>query len=364
MTIRILIADDDAGDRRLLRRSIRASGLLCEIDEAFDLAEAKAACASNRYDCALIDYRMPGGDGLEGIVAIREMHPHLPIIMATGQGDEMIASEAIKLGAADYVPKSQISPGYIAHVIKNALRKAELERIVADQREELERFAHVLAHDLKTPIHQIQYLARFIERDIDNGDFDKLAENGLKLIATAQRMDDLINTLQQYAMSGKPVNMDTIGLDAALDGCLSNLAMDIASGGARIMRLPLPSVYGNLPLLTQLFQNLIGNSLKHCAVGRPEISVSAEVLEGHVAVRVADNGAGVPEEYREAIFQPFRRLQRERQAEGTGLGLAICRKIAERHGGRIWCEGAPGGGSHFCFTIAHQASDGAPHHLS
>lgn len=351
--IRILIADDDEGDRRLIRRTIRSSGLNCDVAEAFDLAGALQSCSSVSYDCAIIDYRMPGGDGLKGIVALREMLPHLPIIMATGQGDELIASEAIKLGAADYVPKSQITPGYLAHVIKNALRKAELERMVADQREELERFAHVLAHDLKTPIHQIQYLVRFIERDIGQGNYEKLNDNGARLIATAQRMDDLINTVQQYALSNKPAAMSLIGLDEALDGCLSNLAGDIALRKARISRAPLPKVHGNLPLMTQLFQNLIGNSLKHCAAETPELTIHAETAAQHVAVAVTDNGVGVPAEHRERIFQPFQRLHRENQADGTGLGLAICRKIVERHGGAIWCEPGASGGSVFRFTIAN-----------
>lgn len=351
-TVRILIADDDDGDRRIIRRAIRSAGFNCDVDEAFDLQGALETCASTPYDCAIIDYRMPGGDGLKGIVALRELQPHLPIVMATGQGDELIASEAIKLGAADYVPKSQITPGYIAHVIKNALRKAELERIVADQREELERFAHVLAHDLKTPIHQIQYLVRFIERDIGQGDFDKLKANGARLIATAQRMDDLINTVQQYAMSSKPAAMSMISLDDALDGCLSNLAADIAQRNARIERSPLPRVQGDLPLLTQLFQNLIGNSIKHCAVEPPQVTIRAETGHDQVAVVVSDNGVGVPAEHCELIFQPFQRLRRENQAEGTGLGLAICRKIVERHGGVIRCEPVASGGSVFRFTIA------------
>lgn len=350
--LRLLIADDDDGDRMQLRRLIRACGLVCEIDEALDLNEAEAACASRAYDCAIIDYRMPGGNGLKGIVALRERHPHLPIIMVTGQGDELIATEAIKLGAADYVPKSQLSESYIAHVIQSALRKAELERIVADQREELERFGHVLAHDLKTPIHQIRYLVEFIENDLDEGNHERLRTNRDRLLATARRMEDLINTLQHYTVSDKPIDVSVIPLDGAVEGCLSNLAEEITARDARIDYHHMPMVRGNLALLTQLFQNLIGNSLKYCGEARPEVRISAETVGKQVTVSIADNGIGVPLVQHQAIFQPFRRLHRQAEIEGTGLGLAICRKIVERHGGSIWCESAPEGGSIFRFTLS------------
>ncbi|HWU60673.1 MAG TPA: ATP-binding protein [Ensifer sp.] len=350
--LRLLIADDDDGDRIQLRRLIRACGLACEIDEALDLKEAETACAARAYDCAIIDYRMPGGNGLQGIVAIRERHPLLPIIMVTGQGDELIATEAIKLGAADYVPKSQLSESYIAHVIQNALRKAELERIVADQREELERFGHVLAHDLKTPIHQIQYLVQFIERNLEEGNREEMRANRDRLLATAQRMEDLINTLQHYMMTDKPMELSAICLDSALEGCLSNLAGEITALEAQIDCAPLPMVRGNLPLLTQLFQNLVGNSLKYRGGARPQVLVTSEPQDDQVIISIADNGIGVPLSQHQLIFQPFRRLHRQAEIEGTGLGLAICRKIVERHGGRIWCENGPAGGSIFRFTLS------------
>ena len=349
--LRLLIADDDDGDRRHLRRLIRGCGLVCEIDEALDLAEAEAACEARAYDCAIIDYRMPGGNGLKGIVDIRERHPLLPIVMVTGQGDELIASEAIKLGAADYVPKSQLSEGYIAHVIKSALRKAELERIVTDQREELERFGHVLAHDLKTPIHQIRYLVEFIERDLEEGNREQLRTNRDRLLATARRMEDLINTLQSYSMTDKPIEVSVISLDGAVEGCLSNLASEISARGATVSCDPLPSVRGNLSLLTQLFQNLVGNGLKYCGSASPEVLISAQSHGPEVTVSIADNGIGVPPPEMQRIFQPFWRLHRQAEIEGTGLGLAICRKIVERHGGRIWCEARPSGGSIFRFTL-------------
>lgn len=348
---RILIADDDDGDRRQIARLIRQSNFGCQLSEADDLAAAEAACAAQSFDCAIIDYRMPGADGLQGIGALRQRHPHLAIVMVTGQGDELIASEAIKLGAADYVPKSQLSPGYLSHVLRNAIRKAELERLVADQRAELERFAHVLAHDLKTPIHQIQYLVRFIERDVQEALYEKLQVDCGRLVSTAQRMEALINTLQQYTRIDRDVPFGRISLQDALEDCLRNLAREIAESQAWVAYDALPAVYGNGPLLTQLFQNLVGNGIKYCRAVRPEISVKAVQRGDGYAVAVADNGIGIAPEHRAAIFEPFKRLHSSDEFEGTGLGLATCRKIVERHGGSLWCEPGALGGTVFWFTL-------------
>ena len=352
-TISILIADDDDGDRKQLRRTLRQTGLACEVVETADLAAAVAACAEQDFDCAIVDYRMPGENGLDGIRALRQRQPNLAIIMVTGQGDEFVASEAIKLGAADYVPKSQITPNHLSYVLTNALTKMALERKIAEQKADLENFAHVLAHDLKTPIHQIQYLAKFIERDIRDQRWDKLPNDCEKIVSTAKRMEDLINTLQHYTRADTPVNFEPVSLDDVLRQCLGNMAQDIAACRARIKTATLPIVHGNGPMLAQLLQNLIGNALKYCRAAFPEIEIGSDLSGGQCRITVKDNGIGIPPEHRKTIFEPFKRLHSADQFEGTGLGLATCRKIVDRHGGRIGCENAHEGGSVFWFTLRH-----------
>jgi DNA-binding NtrC family response regulator len=140
--LNILIADDDEGDRKQLRRALEQAGLSCECVETRSMNEAQEACDKCVFDCAIVDYRMPGYDGLHGIAALHQRLPHMPIIMATGQGDERVAAEAMKRGASDYIPKSQINKASIRRVIENALDKATLRRKVAEQREDaLRRFA-------------------------------------------------------------------------------------------------------------------------------------------------------------------------------------------------------------------------------
>jgi signal transduction histidine kinase len=120
---------------------------------------------------------------------------------------------------------------------------------------------------------------------------------------------------------------------------------------APIGREPLPDVLADPTLLTEIYQNLIGNALKFVAKGKPVIRLTAVVGEHGCVLGVRDNGIGVAPEHAGAIFEPFRRLHGPEEYAGTGIGLSICRKAVERHGGRIWLESEPAGGSHVRFTL-------------
>ena len=137
----------------------------------------------------------------------------------------------------------------------------------------------------------------------------------------------------------------------ALGTALQNLATTIQESGAVVTQDPLPAVNGDLPQLVSLFQNLIGNSLKFRKEAPPRIHVSAERNGTHWRFSVRDNGIGIAPQYFERIFGVFQRLHTRSQYPGTGIGLAICKKIVERHGGRIWVESVPGEGATFYFSL-------------
>ncbi len=136
--LHFLIVDDDEGDRMQINRAIRRSMPPSNCTETATLEEALAACAQSRFDCALIDYRLPGADGLNAISTLRERFPFLPIVMSTGQGDEMVAIEAMKRGASDYIPKSKIDPESIRRVIENGLKWGRQETEAATSRSRLQ----------------------------------------------------------------------------------------------------------------------------------------------------------------------------------------------------------------------------------
>lgn len=147
--LNILIADDDEGDRKQVKRALRRTGFAFDCVEVTSIEEAIAACNERAFDCAIVDYRMPGNDELIGISALQERHPNLCIIMATGYGDETVATEAMKRGASDYIPKKHIHAGSIARAIEEAVAKAAERRKLALQRDELEKYTSMLVHDLE-----------------------------------------------------------------------------------------------------------------------------------------------------------------------------------------------------------------------
>lgn len=365
-TIQLLIVDDDTGDRAQIRRALAKSGMACQLVEAADMTEALRACDERPFDAVIVDYNMPGLNGLGGIAKLRQKRPLLPIIMSTGQGSEQVAAEAIKLGALDYLPKADINAQTIRRAIENAMERAGLNRKLAEQQEALENFAKILVHDLKNPIATIQGFADLNEYELQKEDFDReRAVQGCRRIGRAARnMQAIIETLRQYTQLDSVVPFGAVSMRAVIEGVVENMERTIRERGADIVYTDdLPTVRGNAPQLAQLMQNLIGNGMKYCESARPVIRILARRQpDGNWLFEVRDNGIGIPAADCARVFEPFKRLHSASRYEGTGLGLAICRKIIERHEGSIWCKSAEGGGTSFFFTLteAGAGSGAAP----
>ncbi len=253
----------------------------------------------------------------------------------------------------------------VEEALGQALR--ELRRSNLDH----EQFACIASHDLQAPLRIISgFLNRLAERYSPQLD-DKAREYIGQSVASAQRMSQLINDLLAYSRIGREVETVTVATDAAVVAALANLQTGLTESGANITCAPLPSVTVNLGELTQVFQNLIGNSLKFRRPGvAPEIHIAAEKTSGKRLalagegvkeprllnqdiwlITVRDNGLGIDPQYAERIFTIFQRLHSREAYPGTGVGLAICKKVIERHGGRIWVESEPDKGATFCFTL-------------
>jgi len=165
-------------------------------------------------------------------------------------------------------------------------------------------------------------------------------------------MQTLINDLLAYSRIGRrgePVQVTEA--EAALQATLENLSMAIQEYGVSITNESLPTVQADPTQLIQLFQNLIGNALKFRAERPPQIHIGVTEADGFWQFSVRDNGIGIESQYFERIFQVFQRLHTRREYKGTGIGLAICKKIIDRHGGRIWVESEAGQGATFYFTL-------------
>jgi light-regulated signal transduction histidine kinase (bacteriophytochrome) len=233
-----------------------------------------------------------------------------------------------------------------------AAQAAELKR----SNIELERFASVASHDLQEPLRMVASYTQLLARryrgrlDADADDFIRFAVDG------ATRMQALIDNLIMYSrVSTKEQHFEPIDCDDVLDRALANLQAAREDSGAIITRSKLPTVYADGSQLAQLFQNLVGNAIKFRGECRPLIRIGARRDADGWAFSVRDNGIGIDPKYVDQLFVVFKRLHTQSEYPGTGIGLAICRKIVERHGGRIWIESVPEQGTTFHFTLPEKA---------
>ena len=224
---------------------------------------------------------------------------------------------------------------------------------LARSNSELQQFAYVASHDLQEPLRMIGSYTQLLERRYgDKLDADAREFMGF-IVDGATRMKQLIEDLLAYSRVGtRGKELKRIPAQDALDRALVNLRLAIESSGAQVTRDPLPEVLADDTQLTQLFQNLVGNAIKFKKPEEP-IRVHVGVSDGGAEWRfsVSDNGIGIEAQYYQRIFMVFQRLHTRDEYPGTGIGLAICKKVVDRHRGRIWVESAPGKGSTFHFTL-------------
>ena len=243
-----------------------------------------------------------------------------------------------------------------------ALSRSDAERLHAEQElkrsnEELERFAYVASHDLQEPLRMVRSYAQLLEKRY-RGKLDRDADEFIAyLVDGATRMQRLIEDLLAYSRvgtRGQPFAPTSAG--AVLEGVLGTLRPVIEEARARVTYDPLPTVAADAVQLEHLFLNLITNALKFRGPEPPAVHISAAARDGDWVVSVRDNGIGIDPEQFDRLFVMFQRLHSREQYPGTGIGLAICRKIVERHGGRIWVESAPGRGAVFHFSLSPEGA--------
>lgn len=250
-----------------------------------------------------------------------------------------------------------------AQLLEQETRQSqELARSNAD----LEQFAYVASHDLQEPLRMVTSYLQILEQRYKN----KLDANADQFITYAvdgaRRMQTLINDLLNYSrVSSRGQPFMLVDCNVVLEGAIANLQLAIAESKAVVTYDPLPKVMADATQLTQVFQNLIANAIKFCQNQQPRIHIGVEKRDANSDGEdlnsipsadkwlfwVRDNGIGLESQYAERIFIIFQRLHGREKYPGTGIGLAICKKIIERHGGRIWVESKPGQGSTFYFTI-------------
>jgi PAS domain S-box-containing protein len=232
-----------------------------------------------------------------------------------------------------------------------ALRSEELTRSNA----ELEQFAYVASHDLQEPLRMVGSFVQLLERRYKDVLDAKGREHIGYAVDGARRMQMLIQDLLAFSRVGTqgkeftPTNFNSV-----VRSVLNNLREAIGESGAKVKCDPLPTLRADGTQIGQLFQNLISNAVKFRGEHSPTIQITAEPTDNCWKFAVRDNGIGIDQRHSERIFLIFQRLHSRREYVGTGIGLAICKKIVDRHGGRIWVESEPGEGSTFLFTLPNK----------
>jgi signal transduction histidine kinase len=223
---------------------------------------------------------------------------------------------------------------------------------------DLERFAYVVSHDLREPLRTVSSFSQLLHRKakdvLDAGNLEYLA----LIIEGAARMNRLIEGILEYSRltNSEQPGFEKLEIGSIVEAVQSSLQAAIGESGALVTCGPLPQVVGNRIQIIQVFQNLISNAIKY---RRPDIAlkihISAQLQPDTWLFCIQDNGPGIDPEHRVRIFDIFQQVG-DRKAGGAGIGLAVAKRIVEQHGGAIWVESSPGGGSRFFFTLPRQAS--------
>lgn len=350
--IRILVIDDNEDDWQLYRRALNdhadASYIIFEVPDG---EEGLKFIPEHHPDCILLDYSLPGRNGIEVLKRIRSNYPFIPVVMLTGQGNENVAVTAIKEGAQDYIAKSSITEDSLQRLVRVSIEYCALQKRIREQQLSLEIFSRALAHDLKEPVNTIR---SFLDLVTMHETLSARGEGYLDYVKNAaDRMSALIDAVYFYTRldgSQQELTKEQCDIVSLFEDVKANLSSLIQERNVIITCGQLPMVYANRVQLTQVLQNLITNAIHHCQAD-PVIQIRVSEEKQQWTVSVTDNGPGVAEEHREKIFEPFKRMARHNSGQGLGLGLSICKKIVESHGGKIWCEFAPDIDTTFLFTL-------------
>lgn len=218
--------------------------------------------------------------------------------------------------------------------------------------EDLEHFTYAISHDLREPLNHVVTMGMLIEENVKRNRYEALTECASIAKKSAERMLTMLTSLLNYArLKDKTEATDAIAMDGVAQEALSNLNGTLEERKGQVEVGELPTIRANKEHMILLLQNLIGNGLKYNDSKSPVIKLSSERHNGHWQFCVEDNGQGIDPKYFGHVFGMFNRVQNNVAVKGSGMGLAMCKKIVERHKGKIWVESEPGHGSKFYFTM-------------
>ena len=360
----ILLIDSSAGDRTLARLLLERELPNATITIAPDALAVANALESGVPDVAIVAADLAWAKVDHLITGIKRRSPGTAIVLFGHELD--IASRTLDPGLACEGLVRKNSAGFLAlaNIItevlarKNGLAGATTSPSDSGSHqpgdEDMREIALAFSHDFREPVQQIVRLARRGQRAET---IDGSAQVLRQVLECAERagtmLDGMIEYLSVTERETKPAPVD---LSACLDLALDNLLTAIRESGAEIRAAQLPTLMGDEQQMVHLFQNLVSNAIKFRSREHPVVTISCETREDQFLLAFQDNGIGIPQEFTERIFELGRRLHTREEYPGSGIGLALCRRIVERHGGRIWCVSREGEGSTFYVLLPRPAA--------
>jgi light-regulated signal transduction histidine kinase (bacteriophytochrome) len=365
--VTILNVEDNEATRYAKTRILQRAGYV--VKEAETGKAALLMAAQEQPDLVLLDVKLPDMDGFEVCRQLKTNPATASILVVQMSAAFVEKTDLVRglEGGADGYLTEPIQPEELLATVKAFIRlrlaeerlqkaNVELKRQTAElqrSNQELQQFAYVASHDLQEPLRMVTSYIQLLAKRYQ-GKLDATAEEFINYtVEGATRMQELITDLLDYSRvhtQGQPFVMTNC--EEILTRILLLMRVKIEETRAVVTHDPLPTVLADASQLGQVLQNLLSNALKFHGRGEPPcVHISAQLEGPYWVFKVQDSGIGIAPQFAERIFAVFQRLHTRREFSGTGIGLAICKRIVERHGGRIWVESEPGKGSTFSFTL-------------
>lgn len=325
-----------------------------EVDLARSLSECYECLRVKHYDLVVLDLGLPESQGLDTVRSFfREKGPNNPVIVLTAHASDEIGEEALRVGAIDFLTKGEFGADQLARAVRYGLERWRQREELEKAQRNLKSFAHVAAHDLKSPVKSIGLYSGLLKDMFESRGADEEELEYIDYIETfTEQAEKLVDSLLHFSLLGeKAVSLEEVDVSAVARQAVRNLSARIGKEGACIEVTDLPNALADEGLLVHVLQNLIGNGVKYHAQEPPHVRVEGCIHGNEVEFSVVDNGRGIDPKFFHRIFEPFKRLSAGGDQDGVGLGLAICQRVIEAHHGRVWVESELGKGSVFKFTL-------------
>jgi signal transduction histidine kinase len=353
VAIHLLLIEDNPADARMVRAFLReAKERRFQLHTANSLHAGLDVLGQCTFDAVLLDIGLPDSQGLPTLAAVREAAPSTPVLVLTGLDDDEVGIEAVAAGAQDYLVKGDVSRSVLARAVQYAIARNRLEYTLAERSSQLQAanhlkdlFTDILRHDLLNAVSVIHGMAGMMN-DLPQSDNERTMLT--TITRSAEKLVDIIRAASLYSKLENPgeIGFERLDVNLLVRSACEQLRPLVAEREQSLEYVCNPNCYALVnPMIENVFTNLISNASKYSEPGqRIEVGLSAD--DASCTAWVKDRGPGIPLEDRPKLFTRFHRLKQE-GVQGTGLGLAIVKRIVDLHGGRVWIEDNPEGGSVF-----------------